>query len=153
MERYLLMQINLWGEITDSMLGIFRPPLSIGLINAVRFTLSVLDLQPRIRRGVRWSTIAACHWVAIKLHYKAVKLRSALFLNTAKPNFVVFVALVGTAASWSVAAGNQGIILFTNLLSFKNAWKTLSTGFELKILDVFLFDKAFLGFKMIDNQS
>ena len=29
-----------WAEIIDSMLGIFKPPLSIGLINAVRFTLS-----------------------------------------------------------------------------------------------------------------
>ena len=35
-----LIQIILWAEIIDSMLGIFKPPLSIGLINAVRFTLS-----------------------------------------------------------------------------------------------------------------
>ena len=35
-----MIQIILWAEIIDSMLGIFRPPFSIGLINAVRFTLS-----------------------------------------------------------------------------------------------------------------
>ena len=40
MERYLLIQIILWADIIDSMLGIFKPPFSIGLINAVRFTLS-----------------------------------------------------------------------------------------------------------------
>ena len=40
MERYLLIQIILWAEIIDSMLGIFKPPLSIGLIKALRFTLS-----------------------------------------------------------------------------------------------------------------
>ena len=39
-EQYLLIQIILWAEIIDSKLGIFKPPLSIGLINAVRFTLS-----------------------------------------------------------------------------------------------------------------
>ena len=39
-KRYLLIQIILWAGIIDSMLGIFKPPLSIGLINAVRFTLS-----------------------------------------------------------------------------------------------------------------
>ena len=39
-ERYLFIQIILWAEIIDSMLGIFKPPFSIGLINAVRFTLS-----------------------------------------------------------------------------------------------------------------
>ena len=37
-----MIQIILWAEIIDSMLGIFKPPLSIGLINAVRFTLSFL---------------------------------------------------------------------------------------------------------------
>ena len=35
-----MIQIILWAEIIDSMLGIFKPPFSIGLINAVRFTLS-----------------------------------------------------------------------------------------------------------------
>ena len=39
-DRYLLTQIILWAEIIDSILGIFKPPLSIGLMNALRFTLS-----------------------------------------------------------------------------------------------------------------
>ena len=29
-DRYLLIQIILWAEIMDSILGIFKPPLSIG---------------------------------------------------------------------------------------------------------------------------
>ena len=39
-EQYLLIQSILWAEIIDSILGILKPLLSIGLINAVRFTLS-----------------------------------------------------------------------------------------------------------------
>ena len=35
-----MIQNILWADIIDSMLGIFKPPLSIGLINAARFTLS-----------------------------------------------------------------------------------------------------------------
>ena len=34
------MEIILWAEIIDSMLGILKSPLSIGLINAMHFTLS-----------------------------------------------------------------------------------------------------------------